>query len=259
VRKGLAALALLATTNAEAAPRDLHWDFEVDGPITLSGALGWVTTISLRETIGPSACRWCATNSFDVAARNAFKWTDTSAAIYAVNVIGFVVGPTFVLGADLLAASHDGAWKQFFTDALLVAEAAVLASDVNLMVRFLAARERPWATALSAEQKAQPNQTRDQNLSFDSGHATFMFAVATSAGTIATMRGYRWAPLVWIVGMPLALATSYLRVASDDHWMTDVLIGIGMGAAFGFSIPFFAHKPIKVVPAGSTLAVRGVF
>lgn len=249
VRKALAFLPIVL-----GAPgfdrRELRWSFDVDGPITLSGALAWVTTVSLRETIGPEHCRWCETNSFDVGARNALRWNDQNGAFLLVNVLGFAVGPSLVMGADLFSAWREGAWKSFFGDALMIAEAAVLASDVNLMLRFAVARERPWATNRSDLEKASPNQTRDRNLSFDSGHTTFMFAVATSAGTIATMRGYKWAPLVWIVGVPLAIATGYMRIASDDHWMTDVLVGAGMGAAFGFAIPYFAHSPVKITPSG---------
>jgi membrane-associated phospholipid phosphatase len=96
-------------------------------------------------------------------------------------------------------------------------------------------------------------------MSFFSGHATMMFAVATSAGTIATMRGYRWTPVVWLVGLPLAAATAYLRVASDDHWTSDVLLGVAFGSAMGFAIPYLSHKPVRIVPAGSTVSVVGSF
>ena len=136
----------------------------------------------------------------------------------------------------------------------------MIASDVNLAFRFSIARERPWSSALTPEEKTQPqNHTRDANMSFYSGHATFLFAMATAAGTLATMRGYRWTPLVWLVGMPFALVTSYLRIASDDHWMSDVLVGVAAGAAMGFTIPFFAHRRVKLVPAGSTLSLAGSF
>ena len=66
--------------SARAEPRELAWDLDVDGPLALVGSASWFATISLRETIGPSACGWCATNSFDVGARDALRWKDPIAA-----------------------------------------------------------------------------------------------------------------------------------------------------------------------------------
>jgi membrane-associated phospholipid phosphatase len=73
------------------------------------------------------------------------------------------------------------------------------------------------------------------------------------------MRGYRWTPLVWLVGLPFAFATSYLRVASDDHWMSDVLVGVAAGTGMGVAIPYLAHTRVRIVPAGGTVAVVGSF
>jgi len=240
------------------APRALNWDVDVDGPLTVAGGLGWIASEVLKETYGPSACSWCSTNGFDLAGRD-LRWSDPKAAHQISNVLAFAAGPALVFGADLLAAHHDGDWKSFLVDALLVTEATIAASDLNQIVKFTAARERPYATFLSPAEKLAPDRSRDEHISFYSGHTTFAFAFATSAGTIASMRGYRWAPLVWAIGLPYAFATGYLRVAADYHWMSDVLVGMATGAAIGFAIPFFAHKPIKLVPQGAGLAVGGIF
>ncbi|MGH7298032.1 MAG: phosphatase PAP2 family protein [Polyangiaceae bacterium] len=256
-----ALVALATDARADPPPRALAYSLEVDGPITLAGSVGWFTAIALRETIGPATCRWCGAGSFDLDARRALLWRDPIAAERLVDVIGFGIGPIFTFGADYLAARHEGASTgQFLVDALLIAEAATLASDVNLAVRLSVGRQRPWAWAAARSgQAAQASATRDANMSFYSGHATMMFAVASAAGTIATMRGYRWAPLVWLVGMPLALGTAYLRVASDDHWMSDVLVGVAAGSGMGFAIPYFAHPRVRIVPGAGSVSVMGNF
>jgi membrane-associated phospholipid phosphatase len=254
-----AAIVVALAAQAEAwaePPPPLAYALEVDGPIALGSGAAWFTAIALRESIGPAACHWCATNPFDIAVRDSLVWKDTSMAGVLVDVIGFAVGPAATLGADYLAARHEGAWKDSLVDALLVAEAAGVASDVNLAFRFASARQRPWAwAAAQSPQSPQPAPTRDANMSFYSGHATMMFAVATAAGTVATMRGYRWTPLVWIVGLPFALATAYLRIASDDHWASDVLVGVAAGTATGVAIPVLAHRPVRIVatPGGASL------
>src|SRR6059058_3168029 len=71
------------------------------------------------------------------------------------------------------------------------------------------------------------------NLSFFSGHATLAFALATSAGTVASMRHHRLAPVMWAVGLLLATTGGYLRIAADRHYATDVLTGALVGSAVG--------------------------
>jgi membrane-associated phospholipid phosphatase len=246
---------LALDADASADPQPLAYRLDVDGAVTLASGAAWVTAISLRETIGPATCTLCGTNSFDIAARNTLLWKDPIAAERLVDVIGFGVGPAFILGADFLAASHEDSWRQSLVDALLIGEAAGIASDVNLAFRMSLGRERPWASVLPPD----PTRTRDANMSFYSGHTTFLFAMATSAGTLATMRGYRWTPLVWLVGLPFAFATAYLRVASDDHWMSDVLVGVAAGTGMGVAIPWLAHKRVRIVPASGTVSLVGSF
>jgi membrane-associated phospholipid phosphatase len=80
------------------------------------------------------------------------------------------------------------------------------------------------------------------------------------------MRGYRLAPLVWGVGMPLAAATGYLRIAADKHYLTDVVVGALFGAAVGVALPLLAHGR-QDASTGTTgtasapvmVAVAGVF
>ncbi len=245
---------------ADEPPFELAYSLEVDGPIALGSGAAWFGAIALRETIGPASCHWCATNSFDLAARNALVWKDTSTAETLVDVVGFVVGPALTLGVDYLAARHDGVWKDSLVDAVLVLEAAGVASDVNLAFRFATARQRPFAWAAAQDPRGpQPSPSRDENMSFYSGHATMMFSLATAAGTVATMRGYRWAPLVWAVGVPFAVVTGYLRIASDDHWMSDVLVGTAAGAGMGAVIPLLAHSRVRIVPTTGGASVVGSF
>ena len=80
------------------------------------------------------------------------------------------------------------------------------------------------------------------NYSFFSGHTGSAFALATSTGAVASIRGYRGAPWVWGVGLSLAAATGYLRIASDSHYFSDVLVGAAVGTAVGWLVPHLLHK-----------------
>src|SRR5262249_22614926 len=80
------------------------------------------------------------------------------------------------------------------------------------------------------------------NLSFYSGDTTVAFALGVSAATVTSMRGYRWAPVVWVAGIGLGVTTGYLRMAADRHFFTDVLTGAVVGSAIGFAVPSLLHK-----------------
>jgi membrane-associated phospholipid phosphatase len=82
----------------------------------------------------------------------------------------------------------------------------------------------------------------DEDLSFYSGHTSESVSLAVAAGTVASIRHYRLAPLVWATSLPLALATGYLRIGADRHYFTDVLTGALVGAAIGFLVPYVFHR-----------------
>jgi membrane-associated phospholipid phosphatase len=83
--------------------------------------------------------------------------------------------------------------------------------------------------------------TSDDNLSFYSGHAAVTFTTSVAAGTIASMRGYSGANVVWIPGVVLASFTSYLRLGCDRHYFTDVLAGVVIGTGVGIAVPRLLH------------------
>ena len=67
------------------------------------------------------------------------------------------------------------------------------------------------------------------------------------------MRGYRIAPLVWIGGGLIALTTSYLRMAADRHYFTDVATGALLGVGVGIGVPLLFHGPIHDAPRSAAL------
>lgn len=129
-------------------------------------------------------------------------------------------------------------------------------------MKFTVGRERPFVHVLPADEKSRTAHPSDNNLSFFSGHTTLAFAVATSSGTIASMRGYRLAPAVWAAGMSLAALSGYLRIAGDRHYLTDVLAAAAVGSAFGVGVPLLFHAPrsenaatLRFQPLGSSVGL----
>jgi len=239
---GVGLALVFASAGASAQTRELRWNAALDVPITLAAAAVWVTMEGFKPELAPSRCRWCDVDATDKDARNALLWRSTSAADIASDVTA-LLAPVAAVGVDALAASHDGSMRGVPLDALLIAEAAALAADANQLTKLIVGRERPFVHALGADRKRETRNPSDNNLAFFSGHATETFALAAATGTVATMRGYRWAPAAWIVGGALAAATGYLRIAADKHWLTDVLVGMMVGAGVGFAVPYLFHRP----------------
>jgi membrane-associated phospholipid phosphatase len=243
-----------AVAQTAASTRELRWDPALDLTLTAGGLAAWITSELLKGDIAPSSCRWCSVDPVDASVRDALVWHDTALADTLSNVTGIVLLPLSAIGLDALAAAHDGALRGVPEDALLIAEAAVVAADVNQLTKLIAGRERPFVHALVPEQKSRTPHPSDNNLSFFSGHSSEAFALATASSTVGTMRGYRWAPLAWSVGEAMAATTAYLRIAADKHWLTDVVVGAVVGAGIGFAVPYVFHSAVDDPPRIQTSA-----
>lgn len=227
----------LSTARAE-GPRPLEYDLKIDLPVTLAATALWVGSELAKPRIGPDACRWCEPNALDEAIRDAVVWRDPVPARHASDVLVFGVLPAAMVANQLLSARGEGEWEAGFVDLLIVAEAAAIAQDLNQLVKFTVARERPFVHYADPSRPKDP----DDDVSFFSGHTTFAFALASSAGMVSTLRGYRSAPWVWGIGMALAAGAGWLRMGGDMHWFTDVLAGAAVGTAVGAGLPWLLHR-----------------
>ncbi|MBK9030554.1 MAG: phosphatase PAP2 family protein [Myxococcales bacterium] len=231
-----AALALAPTATAE--PR-LRVKRAREVPIVLVGGLTYGLVSGLAtDALTPARCRWCAANPLDVGVRDGLRWSSPATADTASDVTAYVAAPAVALGLTYLALADGGA-GQALDDGLVVAEAALLAMATSYTVKSLVGRERPDVHALAPADKPDASAN---NRSFYSGHSTLATSLVVAAGTVATMRGYRHARLVWAVGVPVAVATGYLRIAADKHWASDVVIGWATGAAIGAGVPWLLHR-----------------
>ena len=262
----LAALSA-APRPARAQPVPLKYDLRVDGAILL-GTWALYGGLELwKADLAPMKCKFCEPNSFDAWGREQLVWGYIDQAQAASSAIAFIAVPGGMAVHQLLAARSAGDVNAGWVDILLVMEAAGIAMDMNQIVKFVVGRQRPF---VHYGNYGDPNRAphEDDNLSFYGGHSTFTFTIAAAAGTVSSMRGYKSAPWVWGVGMTLAAATAYLRVAGDMHYLTDVLVGAGAGIATGIAIPRLMH-PREDAGSGKTstsvtltpfpLGVSGVF
>ena len=72
------------------------------------------------------------------------------------------------------------------------------------------------------------------------------------------MRRYRWTGVIWAVGLAGAATVGYLRIAADQHYFTDVLVGAAAGSAIGFAVPYGFHRgagalAVSPLPGGGAM------
>jgi membrane-associated phospholipid phosphatase len=257
---------LLVTTLAaqtSADPGDLRDPRKMDAAVTLFGGVTWLTLEGMKASIVADACRWCdrnvqglsTLNGVDRKFRSAFLWDNPRKAHTVSNVTGFGVSVGTAFGLSAVAAAVDGRSEKIGADALIIAESTILAMNLNQMAKLTFQRQRPFANAMDSE-LALSVASPENNMSFFSGHATFAFSLAVSAGTVASMRDYRLAPVIWGVGLTTATATSYLRMAADKHYFSDVIVGAAVGSLTGFAVPYFLHRKGKSL-IGESISVTG--
>ncbi len=117
-------------------------------------------------------------------------------------------------------------WKQHIVyDALVITRAVTVTGALNQVVKFLAPRERPYVHSGRFDH-------RDINGSFFSNHTSSAMALAAATTRIAFGRSRNSyavaAPLFTLAGL-----VGYLRIASDNHYFTDVIAGAAFGGTAG--------------------------
>jgi membrane-associated phospholipid phosphatase len=233
-------------------PEALRYDWKLDGALTVAAFGFWGGSELLKSHLAASSCRWCAVDGVDASIRSGLRWSDPSAADLASNLGAYAVVPLVGLGLTALAADHDGRLRETGGDGLVIAETVALAGDLSEIVKLATGRERPFVHALPAAEKPLTASPADNNVSFYSSHTSFVFALATASGTVASLRRYRLAPLVWAAGLASAATVGYLRIAADRHYFTDVLSGAVAGSSVGFAVPYGLHRTrgaVALVPA----------
>ena len=240
-RAALLAALTVATTTAtggRASADELERRPAITVPIVLGGGSLFILGETVfKDAISPDDCRWCGSTRLDRAVRDGLVWDNPKRANGLSNWTGFVAAPVVTLGGIGVAALADDRGEEWVTDGLIVLETSILSSAFTNLVKGIVGRQRPEIHYRATGDFLTAAPTQEDNLSFFSGHSSFTMSLAVSAGTVASLRGYRAAPYIWTAGVGLSLTTGYLRIAADRHWTTDVVTGWLVGAAFGVAVP----------------------
>jgi membrane-associated phospholipid phosphatase len=241
----------------------LHWHSHwgsvgVQEYATIGGLVAGIVAVGLFVPV-PEEPRWSSPILFDDPVRDLLRIDSASKRKTASQVSDWlflweVLHPT-VLDPLVFAwwqrESPYVAWQMMVIDA----QAYSMTIFVNDLVKRLAARQRPWVDTGDCKQNpgGEGCGSGGANLSFYSGHAA---VTATGAGLLCAhhtqLSLYQNDVLD---GATCALAvlgtavTGTLRIASDNHWATDVITGHLLGYASGYLIPtLFYYKEFRATP-----------
>ena len=150
--------------------------------------------------------------------------------------------------------------NQYFTVGVIYAETVGLTYAMKELLKWAIPRERPYLYFEGYPEEALKNG--DYNKSFCSGHTSVAFSVA-AANTYIFSKYYpdsKWKVPVIAASYSLAALTGILRVASGEHFASDVLVGALLGTAIGYGIPalhtLFADKNVEASVSPFGLAIK---
>ncbi len=107
------------------------------------------------------------------------------------------------------------------TTGRLLFESLALSSLINITLKFSFGRARPFMDR--GYNDFELFETSNSYQSFPSGHSTVAFTIAT----VLSERIDRWWAYIGLY--TCASLTAYERIKSDNHWLSDVILGAGIG------------------------------
>jgi membrane-associated phospholipid phosphatase len=201
--------------------------------------------------IQPSPGRFPSNVGVDESARSALRiehWEVRQTARDASDVLlTLAVNYPLIVDAVVVAGWYRDAPDVGWELAMIDLEALVVNATLAAWTSALSSRERPYGRLCPKERALQDLDCSSNNRyrSYFSGHTSTAFV---SAGLMCMHHAN--VPL-YGGGVPdgaacgLALGAAgtmaYLRVAADQHYLSDVLTGAAVGSAIGFGLPWALH------------------
>jgi membrane-associated phospholipid phosphatase len=120
---------------------------------------------------------------------------------------------------------------------LLYWQTLLLCAGATNLTKTLVKRPRPFL--YNPELPLEMKQYKDGRYSFFSGHTSLCAAASFLSAQLYNdfYPDSKGKPYVWAAAATLPALTGYLRVRAGKHYLTDVLVGYGVGALIGTLVP----------------------
>jgi membrane-associated phospholipid phosphatase len=147
--------------------------------------------------------------------------------------------------------------EEMLTLGVMYLETLEIGYALDSLLKSAVVRYRPYAYSTTT-----PADFSDSEItaSFPSSHATLAFSAAVFTGYIfdelnpdSNLKVW-----VWASGLGVATVVSVFRVASGDHFLSDVVAGGVIGAASGILVPFIHQRlyAMKTQPSDAVSSVQ---
>lgn len=195
--------------------------------------------------------RWNLTNSFDGGVRDALRLESREARDMAGDIsdLGLTLSLNqLMIDALVVAWWGHGRGSVAFEMTMINFETIAFSTAINSLIKSVTARQRPYYDECSTEtrfaDRDECNGT-DRYRSFFSGHTSSAFAAAGLTCMHHANLPLYGSPGADAAGCVLALAvasaTGTLRIMSDNHYASDVLVGAAVGLGSGLGLPWLLH------------------
>ncbi len=182
-------------------------------------------------------------NSFDKTWYNSYSHVldNCGTVTCAINA---AVLPLGIYGAQAIARNLPA--KELATLGVMYAESYLLAYGIKNIIKCHIQRTRPYMYTDSKDEKSLKDG--DYTLSFPSGHSTdaFMGAAFLSYTFCQYYPDSQYKIPVIMTSYAFAIGTGMLRIASGNHFITDVGSGALLGTAIGLAVPFIHNRISQV-------------
>ena len=224
--------------------------------------------VAARLGTPPSPPTWTEAPQLDTALRDIFRAPTARGRQQAKDVsdvlfYGFIGAPIAMDMAIALTLHKDSdlAWQILWMDLTTLS----VATATSVPVLSSVGRDRPLVPECDLDSSySSLCDTPNAGRSFYSGHTSMAVA---GAGMICVthlsldLLGGPWDALTCGVATVAGVGTGFLRIRSDVHWTSDVLVGVGIGAVLGVGMPLLRLHGARVQPAvsGQTVGLSTTF
>lgn len=176
----------------------------------------------------------------DIILMDQIFMNDYNKALSAASTVTeamLLASPSIILPA-MYAKENTFSWNEVAVDGTMYVQTMLTAWGIKEWIKLLVNRPRPYM--YYDNYPVSKVEDGDWNDSFPSGHTTLSFAAASFL-TYTFFQYYPESPgRFWILGASYGLATTtaFLRMASGNHFATDVMTGALIGTVCGIAIPF---------------------
>jgi len=217
------------------------WDYSIAAVTTTASVIELTVLQPIRPTL-----RWKDPILFDTDVRNALMTSNLSTRASLEDTAwvlwGLQLAYPVLVDVPFAWARHGRqlAWDLFWQDAVTL----TLAGAVDGAIRDIAGRARPDIYDCLQQGGAHCLDSPESTRSFPGGH----FANSTAASVLTCTQhlylrlyGGPWDGLTCALTLASNLTIGVFRIVSDNHWVSDQIVGGALGGLIGWLVPFAMH------------------